>query len=749
MPTTDYYGTESADIVERAKLAPGTDWITYYGLGGDDKITWNNGTVFGGPGNDTIIGVAGQSWVNVAYWDAPKPVYVDLAAGYADDGWGTRDTLVNIRNVSGTGTFYGSAEDDSIALGWSKNYVDGRGGEDTVTMDGPFSAWTITASVDGRTVAMTYTANPAQRSYELHNVEWLNFWNTSERVRITDLIDSSQKGLQTLVASTSQRWNAGAALGSAVTLTYSFTDTLPSYGSGTGTASGTGAAAWTTTQRDAVRASLAAIASVTQITFKEVADGAASFGQLRFGLNAQAAGSLAYAYGPDTALGHLAGDVWLDTKAAANLTVGSSGWLALQREIGRALGLKAPLDETYTGALPVLVNAENDSRYTLMSANDVMDDLARDGLAVYDVSALRALYGTRALATGDNTYAFGDSAGRMQTLIVDDGGKDTIDASQASAGALIDLREGHLSSIGRTTQDFASIDNISLAFGTVIEAAIGTNLDDRIIGNAADNLIYGLDGNDYIDGGPGFDTVRFAGRRSDYSVYVSAFSGKLIVSAGDGASGTDTLTGIEKLVFADMSVKPDMAAVAKTISSADLKVLQELYVGFFNRVPDAEGLSYWIGQRAAGVSVQQIGDTFYGAAVQYSALTGYSATMSNADFIRIVYKNVLGRSSVDQGGLDYWTGELAAGRATRGYLVATILSAAHTFKGTADYGWVADLLDNKLAVATEFAISQGLSYNTSESSIINGMAIAAAVTPTDTGAALALIGIADGPIVFA
>jgi serralysin len=103
---------------------------------------------------------------------------------------------------------------------------------------------------------------------------------------------------------------------------------------------------------------------------------------------------------------------------------------------------------------------------------------------------------------------------------------------------------------------------------------------------------------------------------------------------------------------------------------------------------------------------------------------------------------VLGRSDgADAEGLAYWTGELASGRASNGSLVSTILNSAHTFKGDATYGWVANLLDNKLAVAKTFAIDWGLNNNTPAESISQGMAIAAAVTPTGTAAAIALIGV--------
>jgi hypothetical protein len=120
--------------------------------------------------------------------------------------------------------------------------------------------------------------------------------------------------------------------------------------------------------------------------------------------------------------------------------------------------------------------------------------------------------------------------------------------------------------------------------------------------------------------------------------------------------------------------------------------------------------------------------------------------MSNADFISVIYKNVLGRTSVDADGMAYWSASLATGTATRASLINNILGAAHGLKGDAAQGQVADLLDNKLAVAHYFAIDLGLNFNTNEASILQGMAIAAAVTSTSTAAAIALIGVSDLPL---
>jgi peptidyl-prolyl cis-trans isomerase A (cyclophilin A) len=72
-----------------------------------------------------------------------------------------------------------------------------------------------------------------------------------------------------------------------------------------------------------------------------------------------------------------------------------------------------------------------------------------------------------------------------------------------------------------------------------------------------------------------------------------------------------------------------------------------------------------------------------------------------------------------------------------------LFRSAHGYKGDAQYGWVADLLDNKITVGKFFSIQEGLNYNTDTDSITQGMAIAALVTATDILAAKAKISVTD------
>lgn len=234
------------------------------------------------------------------------------------------------------------------------------------------------------------------------------------------------------------------------------------------------------------------------------------------------------------------------------------------------------------------------------------------------------------------------------------------------------------------------------------------------------------------------NSVSFHGPRANYSITVSGSNRTIVDQVGSDGSitiGTD----IKQLLFTDVSINLEIPAKSLEISDENLKSLVELYIAYFNRVPDANGLSYWIDRLKAGMTLDQIGESFYSAAILFSTQTGYSATMSNADFVTMVYKNVLGRTTPDKEGLDYWSNSLSSGATTRGTLIRTMLGSAHTYKGDLTYGWVAQLLDNKIQVGRDFSVAQGISYISDTDSITKGMAITATITSSDISLAGALI----------
>ena len=483
--------------------------------------------------------------------------------------------------------------------------------------------------------------------------------------------------------------------------------------------------------------------------------------QLAIGIFPDSAKSVYYGYSGAP------GDIYLNlSSSAASLPTyqpGSLGWWVLIHELLHTLGLKHPHDDGGTGRPKLTelgIGGMGIGLATVMSYEPLAGQNKTSwnpaGPMILDVLALQALYGKNLTVNTTNTVYKLEETNFYYT-IWDAGGEDTLDASAATSSWSIRLPDVALSKLVDTKVGLAGPkDGLRTATPHTLiwlagdyENVIGSSYADIIGGNlfhntinagAGDDDIYAGPGNDTIDGGAGIDSAVYVGNVSNYTVTKGASS--YTVTDKARADGTDTLTNIERLQYGDKTINLTVQSQAAAAPRADVVRLSELYVAFFNRLPDADGLSYWIGQKVGGQSIDQIAETFYNAGVQYSSLTGFSASMSNTAFIDVIYKNVLGRAEgADAGGLAYWNAKLVDGSATRGSLVSTILDSAHTFKGNKDYGYVADLLDNKIAVAQTFAIDWGLNYNTANDSITNGMAIAAAITPTSTAAAISLIGV--------
>jgi hypothetical protein len=610
-------------------------------------------------------------------------------------------------------------------------------------------------------------------------------YNTS--FQTTAVADTGVNSIDSLVDG--NKW--GGSVGQGVSLSYSFGFSAGSafwYSSSTtgkystlNEPHATNAFALNATQQTAAQGALATWASVANLSFTQVSEAGTNVGDIRLTwTSAGVSGEWGHAYTPEPG-SPASGDVWIYYSASSKTTtnpwaVGSYNYQALIHELGHALGLKHPGNYDVTGTAqsgPFLPASQDTRQYSVMSYNDIAKSVflkatpvgssytftyttvVPETPMVLDIQAIQYLYGANmSWATGDNVYTFSPTTPFLKT-IWDAGGNDTISVSNFSRGCVINLNPGSYSSImiptdpipagysGGTVPNYTGENNLGIAYGTLIENAIGGSGNDTLIGNTADNVMTGNGGNDSIDGGSGTDTALYSASRSSYRLTKTTTGYTVADTRGAAGDGTDTLSNIERVKFSDTTVNLAVGDAARSISTTQLNSLIELYTAYLNRAPDADGMAYWIGQLGAGQSLTQIGTAFYSAAVQFASLTGYSANMTNADFVNIVYKNVLGRSSADAAGLAYWTGALASGQETRGSLVTTILNAAHGFKGDATWGYVANLLDNKVAVGKTFAITQGLVYNTDADSISQGMALSAAVTATDTSAALKLVGVTD------
>ncbi|HKP25060.1 MAG TPA: M10 family metallopeptidase, partial [Dongiaceae bacterium] len=276
-------------------------------------------------------------------------------------------------------------------------------------------------------------------------------------------------------------------------------------------------------QQNAARQALALWSDVANITFQEIPDTAGDVGDIRFGFSRVVTNSsaAAWAYSPyDDPVVEFpeAGDVWLDGKYAPNLqmTPGKFGFATLLHEIGHAIGLDHPFDDGY--GEPTIPGSMNTNQYTLMAYGEHLTaSVEAMTPMLLDILAIQYIYGANMTTrAGDDVYKF--STSEQLRAIWDAGGIDTIDASNQTLAATIDLEEGAFSSIGRRNAGGAAKDNIAIAYGAVIENATGGGGADKIFGNDIANVLAGNAGNDILDGRAGADTMR-GGRGNDVYVF--------------------------------------------------------------------------------------------------------------------------------------------------------------------------------------------------------------------------------------
>ncbi len=157
-------------------------------------------------------------------------------------------------------------------------------------------------------------------------------------------------------------------------------------------------------------------------------------------------------------------------------------------------------------------------------------------------------------ASADDTYVytneFSESRANQpaRAALSDTGGIDTLNAAAVSADLILNLTPGGVSTIDGQS--------LTISVGTVIENAYGGDGNDNITGNGSANVLYGMRGNDTLNGGAGNDILN-GGAGIDTAVYSGNFAAYTIGGAAlnyftfSGPDGTDTLSNIERLQFAD------------------------------------------------------------------------------------------------------------------------------------------------------------------------------------------------------
>lgn len=231
--------------------------------------------------------------------------------------------------------------------------------------------------------------------------------------------------------------------------------------------------------------------------------------------------------------------------------------------------------------------------------------------------------------------------------------------------------------------------------------------------------------------------------RSEYEI--NRIGSSYLLTDRTGARPSQMISNIRQLVFTDAKVRLDMNLLEDLLTENEINEIIDFYGVLLRRLPDASGLEYWARARARGLTVNQMADAFHAAAIQYSALTGRTATESKREFVLSIYTNVLGRNgdltpSISE--LDYWVDLYERGLA-RGELVQRMLSAARSFRGDPVQGKVARLLDNRVQFARLFAIEQGLGFANPLEEIAQTMRFWAAVDDSGYSFAQSMLPVAN------
>jgi len=163
------------------------------GEGGDDVLNGGDGndylqgdagndTLSGGDGNDYMVGGAGDDIIDggtggtnfdtVSYRNDGASVYVNLALGTANDGFGGTDTLLNIYQVDGSDfddTIIGDDETNNILGHGGDDFIDGAGGYDQVDYFAATDGVSVDLSIQDGSTSQFISAS--QGSDTLVNIE--------------------------------------------------------------------------------------------------------------------------------------------------------------------------------------------------------------------------------------------------------------------------------------------------------------------------------------------------------------------------------------------------------------------------------------------------------------------------------------------------------------------------------------------------------------------------------------------------
>lgn len=520
-----------------------------------------------GAGNDTVDGKDG--WDDVYYGDGgSRGVVIDLTITngpqVTEDGFGGKDTLIGIEHITGTefaDSITGS-RDNAGLIGLNESFSGGRGND---TLDGGDAGYDETV----------YGADPAGVTVNLAEGTATDGWGNTDRLISIEGVEGSnfddnivgnsgdnrldgRGGNDTLDGGAGQDWaefnNATGGEGIQVDLAAG----RATGGQGTDT--------------------LIGIEHVQATVYADRLSGsdAANILQGMAGDDSIEGGG-----GNDTLLGGEGNDHLHGNAGNDSIDGGSGSDVVFYERTEVTTGINANL------ATGVVSNDGQGGQDTLVNVENIHGSYHGDTITLGNSNGYvfsRAGNDTLTGGSGDQNFIPGsgnDSIdggdGRDGVSYFDDG-YDTASSTARSNGVTVNLATGTATDNWGNTDTLRNIENVTGSQGADsltgssqnnwIDAGAGN---DTILAGDGDDGLKGGQGNDEISGGNGWDRAYFDGPSTDYSINYSGPNGTVIVTDSvAGRDGTDTLSGIEQLVFTDLTLSTSRNTTVTGTAGADL-----------------------------------------------------------------------------------------------------------------------------------------------------------------------------------
>lgn len=285
--------------------------------------------------------------------------------------------------------------------------------------------------------------------------------------------------------------------------------------------------------------------------------------------------------------------------------------------------------------------------------------------------------------------------------------------------------------------------------------------DDFIVFQGAASFAADAAGSDAYVFLDGEGTLIFSENRS---ARIMTDEGNGVVKLRSTATGeVDTVVGAARIQFAD-SIVEFGGRSGGDLRDDQVKEIVKLYIAYFNRAPEYDGLRYHIakveerlGQGASfDQALRERAETFYESAITMPTATGYYVGMPSADFVRVIYENVqlrpgFGGPAPTSSEVDYWVRRLENrspdGPVSRGEMVLEFLDAIPFLRlyGTPEEKEIVEgvdaVLQNRIVVGLEFSKPQYSFGLTGEAATYAGKAALENVTgdPASVSAAIAAL----------